>query len=339
MTRSESSTVPPQHRLMLFVRREFETEDDNCRIQKLLGDASSRQYFRLSERSGRSYILAAYPEPFDRHHFSYLQICGLLEEIGVPVPRVLAVDGDLGVVLQEDLGDVSLQQALLTLSSGRRLARLREAIELILLIQREGGSRLNPDWEASQLAFDRDKLLWEFHFFTRHFLGNYLKRPATAAEPLEAEFVEIAEELAAAPRVLCHRDFHIRNLMIHDGRLHLLDFQDARWGPPSYDLASLLKDSIELDTEEVESLVDYYLVRSKLNQAPPSFRHQFHVMVVQRMLKALGTYGYQIAVREHFIYEQYIAGTLRRALLSLAQLARFPQIQRLVEREIGFNEV
>ncbi len=331
MTPSDALVSPIQQRLMTFIRREFEA---GFRISKLLGDASSRQYFRLIDDKGASYILAAYPETFDPDRFPYLQICGLLERIGVPVPRVFAVDGSLGIVLQEDLGDLSLQRALTNASPEWRRQRFSEAIELIVLIQREGGPKLDPNWEASQLAFDREKLLWEFHFFSRHYLGNYRKLVLSATDELESGFERIAEELAGAARVLCHRDLHVRNLMLHRDRLHVLDFQDARWGAQSYDLCSLLKDSVDLESDEVSSLLERYLDRSRWPGSREEFWRQFHLSVVQRMLKALGTYGYQIVVRENFIYEQYIAGTLRRARLSLEALAEFPAIHRLVEREI-----
>ncbi len=330
MTSSESLASPIQQRLMTFIKREFEAD---FRISKLLGDASTRQYFRLVDREGQSFVVAAYPEAFNEENFSYLQIHGLLEEIGVPVPRVFAVDGDLGIVLQEDLGDISLQRSLIHSSAAERRRRFSEVIDLILLIQREGGPRLKPEWEANRLAFDREKLLWEFHFFSRHYLGNYRKRIAYDSSGLEPEFQRIAAELADVARVLCHRDLHVRNLILHQVRLHVLDFQDARWGPPSYDLCSLLKDSIDLTPEEVVWLVELYLDRARLPGAREGFWRLFHLSVVQRMLKALGTYGYQIVVRENFIYEQYISGTLQRALFALRTLAEFPAIRRLVENE------
>ena len=95
------------------------------------------------------------------------------------------------------------------------------------------------------IAFDVEKLTWELDFFVRHFVEAYrgISVPASQREALAEEWSAIASELAAEPRVLCHRDYHSRNLMLHDGSLYIIDFQDARMGPDTYDLASLLRDS------------------------------------------------------------------------------------------------
>jgi N-acetylmuramate 1-kinase len=149
----------------------------------------------------------------------------------------------------------------------------------------------------------------------------------------------VARELAAYPRFLCHRDYHVRNLMLKNEELFIIDFQDARQGPASYDLVSLLRDSIQLSAEEVDWFVDYYLSRVSGGVSPSlrermEFRRQFDLMSIQRLLKALGTYGYQITQRGNFIYEQYVTGSLHRASLALRSIGEFPYIQTLVEGEV-----
>ena len=106
-----------------------------------------------------------------------------------------------------------------------------------------------------QIAFDFEKLSWELHFFWKHFLEGYRKRDLSRRGPRVARrraSTGSAAEIASWPRVLCHRDFHSRNLMLHAGALYWIDFQDARMGPATYDLASLLRDSyVDLDEEFV----------------------------------------------------------------------------------------
>jgi aminoglycoside/choline kinase family phosphotransferase len=221
---------------------------------------------------------------------------------------------------------------------------LKEAVDHIVTIQENGTKALKPEYEGSRLAFDEEKLFWEFSFFFKHYFGNYQRTEISDKGNLLAEFRSISRELSAFPRLLCHRDFHVRNMMVKKGILYVIDFQDARWGPPCYDLASLLKDSLELDSDTVEELIDYYLTaiaRRKYLDLPShhfdreAFDRQFQLMCVQRLLKALGTYAYQIIVRENFIYEQYMAGSLHRALSSLRALPQeFPAIQSLIEEEL-----
>ncbi len=320
-----------QQRLMDFIEREFHPGYHPSQLNRLAGDASERQYFRYQNPSGEAVILTAYPEPFDPDTFTYQQVYHLLREIGLPVPEIIALDGELGIVLQEDLGDESLQDRLLTAAEKERGELLHQAIDHIVTIQQEGTKALKPEYAASALAFDEEKLNSELLFFHRHFLGGYRGLKVAKEESLMEEFTRLSTELAGLPRLLCHRDYHVRNLMLKDGKMYIIDFQDARQGPPSYDVVSLLKDSIDLDTQEVDEYRDYYLSRASLTRKVEDFLRQFHLMCIQRLLKALGTYGFQITQRGNALYQQYVSGSLQRALLSLQAVPEFPYLQRIVE--------
>ena len=123
-----------------------------------------------------------------------------------------------------------------------------------------------------------------------------VSRPADRAA-LDAEWRSIVAELAAEPRVLCHRDYHSRNLMMRDGSLYIIDFQDARMGPDTYDLVSLLRDSyVDIGDRELDELIAYFLAlkaRTPGDTDAQEFRRRFDLMALQRNLKALGTFGYQ----------------------------------------------
>ena len=106
----------------------------------------------------------------------------------------------------------------------------------------------------------------ELLFFNHHFLEGYRELKVTREESLKEEFTRLSTELAGLPRLLCHRDYHVRNLMLKDSKLYIIDFQDARLGPLSYDVVSLLKDSIELGTQEVDEYREYYLSRASLTR-------------------------------------------------------------------------
>ena len=330
-----NESPPIQQRIMTYVVRHFRPGFKHYRVAQLIGDASVRQYFRYTSDKQDSSILAAYPKPFDPAHFNYKQIYDLLVSIGVPVPKILDLDGELGIVLQQDLGNVTLQEHLLTAGEGERKIRIREAIDHIVRIQRQGSPRILPHYQATGLAFDREKLEKEFAFFQIHYLRNYRQLEENNFPSLGKEYSRIAVELAALPLVLCHRDYHVRNLMLFKDKLYVIDFQDARWGPSSYDLASLLKDSCKLAATEVEKYIDYFLADADLEETQDQFRRHFHLMVVQRLLKALGTFGYQVSVCKNFLYEQYMPGSLHRTLLSLDFLGDFPTIRHLVESELA----
>ena len=99
--------------------------------------------------------------------------------------------------------------------------------------------------------------------------------------------------------MLCHRDYHSRNLMLRDGRLYIIDFQDARLGPDTYDLVSLLRDSyVDLPEQVVDELIAYFLaLQGRSGGRARTFRRRFDLMALQRNLKALGTFGYQTTAR------------------------------------------
>lgn len=334
MKRSKSGFPPIQQRLMEFVRRELPSSQNNYNVCKLIGDASTRQYFRCSVAE-QSYMVAVYPEPFNPENFSYLEVYELLRRIGLPVPKILALNGDLGTVLQEDLGNESLQKRLLTSGKYERDNLLHQAIDHIVTLQQQGPQALKKESQASRLVFDEKKLKGELHFFRRYYLEGYQKGKLVNKEELTKEFGRLAAELASLPRFLCHRDYHVRNLFLKEDRVYIIDFQDARWGPLSYDLVSLLKDSMKLHGSEIEEYKSYFLSRSRYGKQIDDFDRQFHLMSIQRLLKAIGTYSYQINQRDLFIYEQYMKGSLHRCFTSLQAITEFPYIQSLVEKKLN----
>ena len=142
----------------------------------------------------------------------------------------------------------------------------------------------------------------------------------------------MVEELASEPRVLCHRDYHSRNLMLHEDSLYIIDFQDARMGPDTYDLASLLRDSyVDMPSWQVDDLIAYF-VALKAGSRPATaadeadFRRRFDLMALQRNLKALGTFGYQTTTRRNTVYIQYMPRTLSYVKANLAAYPRFSRL-------------
>ncbi|MBI3939608.1 MAG: phosphotransferase [Acidobacteria bacterium] len=329
---------PAQQRLMEFIRGQGACEEKAHSVLKLAGDASARQYFRWRTGDNTSFVLAVYPQPFDSENFSYRQVYTLFRRIGVPVPEAHVFDGDRGIVLQQDLGDESLQRRLWSLPCSQWESLFMQAVDLMVQVQTDGTRGCDPKWEAARLAFDFEKLSFELDFFFLHYLVGYrgLTYDARGKSDLYAEFESIARQLASYPRYLTHRDYHCRNIMLLQERMYLVDFQDARMGPAAYDLVSLLKDSIDVPEPAIQSLVRYFLSLRHLSaEEARDFPTQFELMSVQRMLKALGTYGYQISVRRNPVYRQYLSGTLHRAHQAALRLKRFPAIQALLEREIS----
>ncbi|HET7619929.1 MAG TPA: phosphotransferase [Gemmatimonadaceae bacterium] len=303
------------------------------RVVPLTGDASDRRYFRVLLPDSPSIVLAVNAAPFDVRTLPFVNVATLLAKMPVPIPKVLGQAGDLAVLALEDLGDVTLQAHLGAAPPAEHAALYRQAVALIDTMQRRGAELASTEYLPYTIAFDVEKLSWELDFFTKHFLEAYrgVTLPPSERDELRREFAVLVEELAAEPRVLCHRDYHSRNLMLHESRLCIIDFQDARMGPDTYDLVSLLRDSyVDLPDHTVEELIAYFLALKGRTGTEAEFRQRFDAMALQRNLKALGTFGYQTTARRNPVYIQYIPRTLRYVRDNLSQQPQFAAMRELL---------
>ena len=305
-------------------------------VVALTGDASDRRYFRVLVPQDASQVLAVHPGPIDFDQLAFVNVANLFAAMPVPVPRIIAHSNELGIIALQDLGDVTLQAHLGAATGAEHAALYREAVGLIATLQRRGAELASPGYVPYGIAFDVEKLTWELNFFVKHFLEAYRGASFTGAAraALAEEFAVIVEELAGEPRVLCHRDYHSRNLMLHGGQLFIIDFQDARMGPDTYDLVSLLRDSyVDLTEAQVEELMAYFLAlrgQAAGSSDGPRFRERFDLMALQRNLKALGTFGFQAATRVNPVYIQYIPRTLAYVRANLERHARFGRLRGLL---------
>ena len=312
-------------------------------IEALTPDASTRNYFRIPWKSGKA-VAAVYPDPFDPDLHPYLDVTRLFLQNDIAVPEIYAVDGSAGIIVQEDLGDRQLCKVYETASETEVDDHKEHAISLIARIQKATEKAYETKSISSRLAFDEAKLSWELDFFVDHYFQSLRKenlRHAEAAE-LKTELNDVAAELAAAPRVLCHRDFHTANLMLDSkNRLRVVDHQDARMGPASYDLVSLLLDRQPTPPSlaEIRDRRLFFLEeRRRLGLAaldPDEFARQFRLMTIQRGLKAIGTFSYQTAVcNRGAFYEHFINPTLLIVFQAAAWLERFPVLRKMIEERL-----
>ena len=307
------------------------------RVVPLTGDASDRRYYRILTPDAASFVLSLYASPFDVNNMPFVNVARLLDKMPVPIPRVLGHADDIGVLALEDLGDVTLQAHLGAASPSEHAALYRQAVALIGTLQRRGSELASSDCLPYRVSFDVEKLTWEMDFFTKHFIEAYrgVMISPPLREALREEFSAIIEELAAEPRVLCHRDYHSRNLMYHEERLYIIDFQDARMGPDTYDLVSLLRDSyVDLPEQTVGELIAYFLALTGETDSEADFRERFDAMALQRNLKALGTFGYQTTARRNPVYIQYIPRTLRYVRDNLTRHQRFARLRELLAEHV-----
>ncbi len=318
-------------------------EGKESQVVALTPDASTRSYFRIPWQTEKA-VAAVYPEPFDPDFHPYLDITSLFLQAEIPVPKVYSVDGASGIIVQEDLGDRQLCAVYEVASDEECEDYKKEAISIIARIQKATEKAHELNSISSRLAFDEAKLSWELDFFVEHYFKSLRAetlRHAEAAE-LKAELNDISCELAAAPRVLCHRDFHTANLMLDKrNRLRVVDHQDARMGPASYDLVSFLLDRQPAPPSLAELRAHRLLLLDERRKQglepldPDDFAHEFRLITIQRGLKAVGTFSYQTAVcgRGAF-YEHFIQPTLLIVLQAAEWLERFPVLRKMIAERL-----
>jgi aminoglycoside/choline kinase family phosphotransferase len=318
-------------------------EQRSAEIIPLTPDASTREYFRIPWQK-KTAVAAVYPEAFDAEVHPYLDVTRLFLAAQIPVPEIYEVAGAEGIIIQEDLGERQLFRIYETASEEECEEFKERAVSLIARIQKASEQAARSDSIASRLAFDEAKLSWELDFFVEHYFGSLRQetlRHGESAE-LKAELNDLSAELAAVPRVLCHRDFHAHNLMVDNkNQLRVIDHQDARMGPASYDLVSLLLDRqvnspslAELRHHRLHLLEERRLLGlSSLD--PDQFAKEFRLMTVQRGLKATGTFSCQTAVYGRgATYEPFIKPTLEIVLQAAEWLDRFPTLRRMISKRL-----
>lgn len=312
-------------------------------FQALTPDASTREYFRIGWNDA-SAIACVYPESFLANEQTYLDVTNLFQSSGLPVAEIYGFDGELGVIVQEDFGDLILRDVLSAANEEKRDELLNEAISLIAKIQAATPLAFEMNSIASRLKFDEEKLFWELNFFKTHYFETLRQEKLSNEEDeaLTEEFTELAKELEQHATVLCHRDFHAANLMIDkENRLRIIDHQDARIGAASYDLVSLLLDRIlqPPDKHWLEEKKRFFLSkREKLNLERidlESFDYEFDLMTVQRCLKAIGTFSFQSVNRGKTYFVQYIEPMFRIVLQAAENVGKFPYLQKRISKELG----
>ena len=340
--------VPDPQYVSDTLRNKLPFRTELTQLTLLTGDASNRRYFRLYVSGGPPHSLVlmqlSSPDAFkqseeavSRHapvvtELPFVNILRHLMKADVAVPELHYYDQTAGLLYLEDLGDVTLALASHDGANPDTPELYGDAVEALARLHLKASFPADATCLAFGRAFDVPLLMWEFD----HFIEYGIERRAgitlaeAEARTIRAEMRKIAELLASQPRVFTHRDYHSRNLMVRDGRLRVIDFQDALMGPASYDLASLLRDSyVSLPEELIEELVVRYLeVRAKFG-APldrVQFMRLFDMTSIQRNLKAAGRFVYILEEKNNDRYLQYLPRTLANVKRNLL---RYPALHPL----------
>ncbi len=251
-------------------------------------DASFRRYFRLDSDSEHGKTLIAVDAPPPEKCREFVQVAGLLDAAGVHVPKVLETDFDAGFMLLTDLGTTTYI-SVLDEKNARPL--MRATIDALIRFQQTSREGMLP-------PFDEAFLRREMELMPEWFIGRHLGREVSADErkTLDATFGLLVDSALAQPQTFMLRDFMPRNLMVAEPYPGVLDFQDAVYGPITYDIASLLRDAFISWNEEFQlDCFAYYWERARKAGLPVDadfgkFYRQIEWMGLQRHIKVLGLF-------------------------------------------------
>lgn len=321
--------------ILAFIAREIGTSDFEC--LPLAGDASTRKYFRIVFEN-QSHVLMSW-EPFpNAETYPFLNVLNHFSSVDVRVPKVEAYSCELGVVLLEDLGDLTLERKFWE-NQDQKMAMpfYSQAVDEIIKIHflaSKPGARPSV---CQTTQFDTAKFMWEMNYAREHFFEKVggISLADRDQRLLQDEFLRICETLDKQPKFVCHRDYHSRNLMLKLGRIYVIDFQDARLGPVQYDLVSLVHDSyVNLSPESIDSIKNDYVDKAAQNGPNGAIRSDFEeifgVQIIQRCFKACGSFSSFFNMRNDTRYLKYIKHTAQLVARTLENDGRFPLMNSLL---------
>ncbi len=308
--------------------KNFITEKLNIdfKLTPLTGDAGTRQYFKIKNDMENKYILCAYKKDELTSFDYFLNVNSLLQNQGVKTPEILHTSKHLGLMILEDLGDITLEDAF---KQSADLKIYQEAIDELIKIQ---GANEQEGSIAHSYAFTVEKFDWEFNFSLEHLTELYsLDLSSLNISSLKKEFTTISTHLYKLPQVVTHRDYHSRNLISRTDGIYVIDFQDARMGSPFYDLTSLLEDTYTgLSPEQKTTLITYYKSKSPLS-FDSDFSIHYNTQALQRSIKACGSFARLKNLIGTDRYLQYIPPSLINIKRYLKELNAYPELTKFIE--------
>ena len=324
-------------------------------IHAIPGGASNRGYCRITlAGADRGIVLMVLSDPDPAKGVEEVMASGVITELpfvnvhrhlaasSVPVPEIYYYNQERGLLYNQDCGTIHLRHLL---EAGRDIARMgfEAAITELVKVHLDATRRPDDNFLGFKARFDHKLLRWELDHFTEFAIQQrFPGMPGAEDERRIGElYEEICDELLAGPYALQHRDYQLDNLLWQDGRMRVIDFQDALMGPLAYDLACLLYDrdtSVLLGPALIRHLVTFYGDRyeersgEKLDRA--MFQRNFELCVIHRMLKVVGRFHFINIVKKRPEYLRFNRFMLPAILDYLGRSERERELLRIIVKYV-----
>jgi hypothetical protein len=292
-------------------------------VDELEKGGSDRKYYRIRVTEEHSLILVKYGESREENRY-YCAIAEFLAGVGIHVPEIYHHDETERLIWMEDLGETDLW-AYRDAGWDRLKGYYALTLDEMAVLHLQGMRALQETELTLQAEFNAELYAWEQNYFFENCAGRVFGRNPGPGEDEEA-LREIARRLGGKRRVLVHRDFQSQNVLMDRGEAWLIDFQGLRPGLAQYDLASLVYDPyMALENGQREELVDGYVekVTEGGGEMDGDFRETLDLCAMQRLMQALGAYGYLGLVKERTAFLEHIPAAMK----SLGEvLERIPEL-------------
>lgn len=322
-------------------------ESGLAELTKLHGDASYRAYYRARLGDGSTFIVMQMPEGkasvseeitnFNGTHreLPFINVARYLESVGIRTPRVYRYSDEDHLMILEDLGDNLMARELDGAGRQKRMDLYSRAVDLLVRMQHLTKAGSPNDCVAFARSFDAFLLNWEFEHFLEYGIEARLGVPMDAADMavFEQSTRDIVARIEKMPYGFTHRDFQSRNLLLRDGELGVIDFQDALLGPSVYDLVALTRDSyVVLADDVVDALIERYAagVRRDVKEV----RREYDLVTVQRKLKDAGRFVFIDRVKNNPGFLTYLPATLGYVKQALARLPEYDTLYAALRKYV-----
>ena len=311
-----------------------ELDGAKLEIEPLEKGGSDRKFYRIHSDGKRPIIFVQYGRQRDENKH-YVEIGEFLSSAGVRVPRMYHHESSQGRIWMEDLGATDLwtfrnepwqRRRPLYESTLEEVARLHNAMARL---------SSHPKALSLQPGFDERLYVWEQEYFFAHCLQGHFGVGEESIARCKAKLLAIAQELSSIPRMLVHRDFQSQNVVILNEKPCLIDFQGMRAGLPQYDLASLLLDPyVNLSIDEQQHLLEFYRRIASDHPSisnPHAFTRIYDLCAAQRLMQALGAYGFLGHQRQRDDFLVHIPVAMPRLLSVLARIPELAQLATIIQ--------
>jgi N-acetylmuramate 1-kinase len=303
------------------------------KIAPIQKGGSDRKFYRIRCSPEQALILVKYSLERQENR-QYVTIANFLAGHRIRVPEIYFHDADEGLIWLEDLGERDLYSYRDEPWLVRR-AFYESALDQIATLHALPESACIEMKQHLPVEFNSELYLWEQNYFLENCLGRYFKIDKAKLAQLAAlpALREIADRLASFPRVLVHRDFQSQNIIIRNGQAYLIDFQGMRPGLAEYDLASLLYDPyVDLPESERAELTEHYCGRQLENgiSINGDFDLKLRLCAMQRLMQALGAYGFLGLVKGQKQFLQHVSNAVRSLQAIVAEIENLQPLARLL---------